>query len=96
LKKLNHLSITITSSTTKTSLRNTQNHRKAENGRLNILFKIVSLFKDFLRKQTEGNERLKKKVHTLLSEDGLLLIEMFIVGNEETHEIELGLIERDD
>jgi hypothetical protein len=39
---------------------------------------------------------LKKKVHTLLSEDGLLLIEMFIEGNEETHEIELGLIERDD
>lgn len=35
-------------------------------------------------------------MHTLLSEDGLLLIEMFIVGNEETHEIELGLIERDD
>jgi hypothetical protein len=64
--------------------------------RLNILFKLVSLFKDFLRKQTEGNERLKKKVHTLLSEDGLLLIDMFTVGNEETHEIELGLIERDD
>lgn len=39
---------------------------------------------------------MKKKVHTLLSEDGLLLIEMFTVGNEETHEIELGLIERDD